>query len=116
MATFFEPLDAMRALAVVGAAVVALLEGGSNGVFVGIGAVLIVAVRFLYLPTLYDLAFMAAVTLMAWGNPLGLYDRFAYLRRRRPSVPAARRGAGRLHGARTSRGPPGAGRGEGTRA
>jgi hypothetical protein len=69
-----DPIDVLRALLVAGAAGF-LLAGDARGALLlgGAGAVAW-AVRFVLLPRVYDLAFVLALTLQAWGEALGLYD------------------------------------------
>ena len=72
-----DPLDLARIAFVVGF-VVLLLLGESGAISVGVAAAVIVGVRFLRLPRLFDLAFIVAMALTGWGEALRLYDRFAY--------------------------------------
>ena len=72
-----DPIDILRATFVVGAVAFAVLgEGGAVNLAV-VGAV-VLAVRPLNLPRIYDLSFVLAMALAGWGEALRLYDRFAY--------------------------------------
>jgi hypothetical protein len=69
-----DPIDVLR-LALVGGALGFLLAGNASGAaLLGGAAVLAWAVRLVNLPRAYDLAFMVAITLQAWGEALGAYD------------------------------------------
>jgi uncharacterized membrane protein YjdF len=69
-----DPIDILR-LSLVGGALGFLLAGDGGGAALLAGAaVLAWAVRLVDLPRAYDLAFMVAVTLQAWGEALGAYD------------------------------------------
>jgi hypothetical protein len=69
-----DPIDVLR-LSLVGGALGFLLAGdGGGAALLGGAAVLAWAVRLVNLPRAYDLAFMVAVTLQAWGEALGAYD------------------------------------------
>ena len=72
-----DPLDLARIAFVVGF-VVLLLLGESGAVNVGVAAAAVVGVRFLRLPRLFDLAFIAVMALTGWGEALRFYDRFAH--------------------------------------
>jgi uncharacterized membrane protein YjdF len=69
-----DPIDALRYTLVLGAA--GFLAAGETGgaILLGAAAALAWAVRFVQLPRVYDLAFMVAVALQAWGEALGAYD------------------------------------------
>ena len=69
-----DPIDVLRYTLVLGA-VGFLLAGDSGGAILLAGAAAVAwAVRFVMLPRAYDLAFMVAITLQAWGEALGAYD------------------------------------------
>lgn len=70
-----DPLDLAR-IAFVAGFLVMLLLGESGAVNVGLAAAVVVGVRFLRLPRLFDLAFIVAMALTGWGEALRLYDRF----------------------------------------
>ncbi len=72
-----DPLDVLRGIFVAGAAVMALL-GEPGALNAGVAAAAVVAVRFLNLPRLFDLAFVLVMALTGWGEALRLYDRFGY--------------------------------------
>jgi hypothetical protein len=69
-----DPIDVVRATLVAGAAGFALAGDGGGAIIMGFAALLAWAVRLLNLPRVYDLAFMIAVALQAWGEALGAYD------------------------------------------
>lgn len=72
-----DPLDLLRGVFVVGA--VALAAAAHSGAApLAVAAAAVVAVRFLDLPRLFDLAFILAMALTGWGEALRLYDRFGY--------------------------------------
>jgi hypothetical protein len=73
-----DPIDVLRLSLVVGA-LGFLLAGETGGaVLLGGAAVLAWLVRLVELPRAYDLAFMVAVVLQAWGEALGAYDTFKW--------------------------------------
>ena len=72
-----DPIDLLRISYVAGVPVVWIARGDFP-LNLAISAVVVVAVRFLLLPRLYDLAFCLGLGLTGWGDALGLYDRFAY--------------------------------------
>jgi hypothetical protein len=69
-----DPIDVLRALLVAGAAGFALAGDGRGALLLGGAGAVAWAVRPLLLPRVYDLAFVLALTLQAWGEALGLYD------------------------------------------
>lgn len=73
-----DPIDVLRALLVAGAAGFAI-AGEWKGVALlgGAGAVAWLA-RPVQLPRVFDLALVVALTLQAWGEALGLYDRVSW--------------------------------------
>jgi hypothetical protein len=72
-----DPLDLLRGAFVFGALVLAVI-GHSGAVPLAVAGAAVVAVRFLDLPRIFDLAFILAMTLAGWGEALRLYDRFGY--------------------------------------
>jgi hypothetical protein len=69
-----DPIDVLR-LSLVAGAVGFLLAGDTSGaMLLGGAAALAWLVRLVNLPRAYDLAFMVAVVLQAWGEALGAYD------------------------------------------
>jgi hypothetical protein len=69
-----DPIDVVRYSLVLGA-IGFLVAGDRNGaILLGGAGALAWAVRFVQLPRVYDLAFMVAVALQAWGEALGAYD------------------------------------------
>lgn len=72
-----DPLDIAR-LAFVAGFFALLFLGESGAVNVGVAAAAVVAVRFLRLPRLFDLAFIVVMALTGWGEALRFYDRFEY--------------------------------------
>lgn len=72
-----DPLDLLRGVFVVGA-VAPAAAAHSGAVSLAVAAAAVVAVRFLDLPRLFDLAFILAMALTGWGEALRLYDRFGY--------------------------------------
>jgi hypothetical protein len=72
-----DPIDLVRATLVVGTAGYALTGTAGAGVLAA-GAAVVVAARFANLPRVYDLSFVAAMALAAWGEVLGLYDRWGW--------------------------------------
>jgi hypothetical protein len=69
-----DPIDVVRATLVAGAAGFALAGEAGGAIIMALAALLAWAVRLLNLPRVYDLAFMVAVALQAWGEALGAYD------------------------------------------
>jgi hypothetical protein len=69
-----DPIDVVRATLVAGAAGFALAGEAGGAIIMALAALLAWAVRLLNLPRVYDLAFMLAVALQAWGEALGAYD------------------------------------------
>jgi hypothetical protein len=69
-----DPIDVLRALLVAGAAGFAVAGDGRGALLLGGAAAVAWAVRPVLLPRVYDLAFVLALTLQAWGEALGLYD------------------------------------------
>jgi hypothetical protein len=72
-----DPLDLLRIGYVVGVPLVALLRNDFP-LNLTVSAVAVVAVRFLLLPRLYDLAFCLGFGLTGWGDALGLYERIGW--------------------------------------
>jgi hypothetical protein len=69
-----DPIDVLR-LSLVAGAIGFLLAGESGGAILLAGAAALAwLVRLVSLPRAYDLAFMVAVVLQAWGEALGAYD------------------------------------------
>jgi uncharacterized membrane protein YjdF len=69
-----DPIDVLRLSLVAGAAGF-LIAGDTTGfALLGGAAVLAWLVRLVNLPRAYDVAFMLAVVLQAWGEALGAYD------------------------------------------
>jgi hypothetical protein len=73
-----DPIDVLRALLVVGAAAFAIAGDWRGALLLGGAAAVALAVRFVLLPRVYDLALVLALTLQAWGEALGLYDSIAW--------------------------------------
>jgi uncharacterized membrane protein YjdF len=71
-----DPIDVMRAL-FVAAAVVYVVVDRASVVNLVVSSSAVVAVRFVYLPRPYELAFLVAMVLTGWGDALGLYQRFS---------------------------------------
>jgi hypothetical protein len=69
-----DPIDLLRISYVVGIPVVAVLRDDFP-LNLTVSAAAVIAVRFLLLPRLYDLAFCFGFGLTGWGDALGLYDR-----------------------------------------
>jgi hypothetical protein len=69
-----DPIDVLRLSLVAGAA--GFLVAGDTAGFALLGAAAVLAwlVRLVNLPRAYDVAFMLAVVLQAWGEALGAYD------------------------------------------
>lgn len=71
-----DPIDVLRLTLAAGAAAFAV-GGDASGAALMAGAFAIAwAVRLVNLPRAYDLAFMLALALQAWGEALGAYDSF----------------------------------------
>ncbi len=69
-----DPLDVLR-LVFFAATVWAALQGDTKAAFnMALATVVVVIARFAYLPRLYDLALIAALSLTQGGEALGLYD------------------------------------------
>jgi hypothetical protein len=73
-----DPIDVLRALLVAGAAGFAVAGDGRGAVLLGAAGAVAWAVRPVLLPRAYDLAFVLALTLQAWGEALGLYDSISW--------------------------------------
>jgi hypothetical protein len=73
-----DPIDVLRALLVAGAAGFALAGDGRGALLLGGAGAVAWAVRPILLPRAYDLAFVLALTLQAWGEALGLYDTISW--------------------------------------
>jgi hypothetical protein len=69
-----DPIDVLRYTLVLGAAGFLVAGESSGAILLGGAAALAWAVRFVQLPRAYDLAFMVAIALQAWGEALGAYD------------------------------------------
>jgi uncharacterized membrane protein YjdF len=69
-------LDVLR-IAFVVAAVAYIASGAGSVVNLAFSSAAVIGVRFVALPTPYELAFIGAMTLTGWGDALGFYDRFA---------------------------------------
>ena len=69
-----DPIDVLRYTLVLGAAGFLVAGDSSGAILLGGAAAVAWAVRFVQLPRAYDLAFMVAITLQAWGEALGAYD------------------------------------------
>jgi hypothetical protein len=69
-----DPIDVLRALLLVGAALFALAGDTNGAILLGGAGALAWLVRPLQLPRAYDAAFMVALTLQAVGEALGAYD------------------------------------------
>jgi hypothetical protein len=69
-----DPIDVLRLTLVAGAAGFLLAGDGAGATLLAAAAVLAWLVRLVNLPRAYDLGFMIAVTLQAWGEALGAYD------------------------------------------
>jgi hypothetical protein len=69
-----DPIDVVRATLVAGSAGFALAGNAGGAIVMAAAAILAWTVRLLNLPRAYDLAFMIAVALQAWGEALGAYD------------------------------------------
>jgi hypothetical protein len=69
-----DPIDVLRLSLVAGALGCLLAGNGKGAVVLALAAALAWAVRLVNLPRAYDLAFMIAVVLQAWGEALGAYD------------------------------------------
>ena len=72
-----DPIDLLRIAYVVGVPVVWLVRD-DYPLNLTISALAVIAVRFLLLPRLYDLAFCLGLGLTGWGDALGLYERIGF--------------------------------------
>ena len=73
-----DPIDLLRALLVVGAVAFAVAGDGRGAALLGGAAVIAWLARLVLLPRVYDLAFVLALTLQAWGEALHLYDEISW--------------------------------------
>jgi hypothetical protein len=73
-----DPIDVMRALLLAGAAGFAIAGDGRGALLLGGAGAVAWLVRPVLLPRVYDLCLVAALTLQAWGEALGLYDEIAW--------------------------------------
>jgi hypothetical protein len=73
-----DPIDVLRLLLLAGTAGFALAGDGKGALLLGLAAAAAWAVRPVNLPRVYDLAFVLAASLQAWGEALGLYDSIAW--------------------------------------
>ncbi len=71
-----DPIDVLRLSLLAGGVGFALAGDAFGAVLMGGAGIVAWAVRFLDLPRVYDLAFMLAISLQAWGEALGAYDSF----------------------------------------
>jgi hypothetical protein len=74
---FRDPIGLLRISYVAGVPLVALLRDDFP-LNLTVSAVAVVAVRFLLLPRLYDVAFCLGFGLTGWGDALGLYERLGW--------------------------------------
>src|SRR5919198_2884114 len=72
-----DPIDLLRLAYVVGVPLVWLARD-DYPLNLTISAIAVIAVRFLLLPRLYDLAFCLGFGLTGWGDALGLYERIGF--------------------------------------
>lgn len=75
---FRDGLDVLRLALVVGAIGFALAGDAGAALVLAGTAVLGLIARLVNLPRLYDLAFMAAMSLQGWGEATDLYDRLSW--------------------------------------
>jgi hypothetical protein len=75
---FRDPIDVLRGLLLVGGVAFALAGDSHGALLLGGAGVVAWLVRFALLPRVYDLCFVLALTLQAWGEGLGLYDSIAW--------------------------------------
>ena len=69
-----DPIDVLRALLLVGAAGFAIAGDSAAALLLGAAGAAAWLARPVWLPRAYDLAFVLALTVQAWGEALGLYD------------------------------------------
>jgi hypothetical protein len=72
-----DPIDLLRLSYVVGIPIVWLARD-DYPLNLTISAIAVIAIRFLLLPRLYDLAFCLGFGLTGWGDALGLYDKLGF--------------------------------------
>ena len=71
-----DPIDVLRLSLLAGAVGFAIAGDAFGAVLMAGAAVVAWAVRLVNLPRVYDLAFMLAISLQAWGEALGAYESF----------------------------------------
>jgi hypothetical protein len=69
-----DPIDVMRVLLVAGAAAFLVAGEGRGALLLGLAGAVAWLVRLAWLPRVYDLCLMLALSLQAWGEALYLYD------------------------------------------
>jgi hypothetical protein len=72
-----DPIDVLRVAYLVGIPVVYAARD-DYPLNLTVSAIAVIAVRFLLLPRLYDLAFCLGFGLTGWGDALGLYQRIGF--------------------------------------
>src|ERR671931_722598 len=72
-----DPIDLFRLSYVVGIPIVWLARD-DYPLNLTVSAIAVIAIRFLLLPRLYDLAFCLGFGLTGWGDALGLYERIGF--------------------------------------
>jgi hypothetical protein len=72
-----DPIDLLRLSYVVGVPVVWLARD-DYPLNLTVSAIAVIAIRFLLLPRLYDLAFCIGFGLTGWGDALGLYEKIGF--------------------------------------
>jgi hypothetical protein len=72
-----DPIDVLRASYAIGVPIVWLARS-DYPLNLTVSALAVIAVRFLLLPRLYDLAFCLGFGLTGWGDALGLYDKIGF--------------------------------------
>ena len=72
-----DPIDLLRISYAVGVPLVWLVRS-DYPLNLTVSAIAVIAVRFLLLPRLYDLAFCLGLGLTGWGDALGLYDKIGF--------------------------------------
>jgi hypothetical protein len=72
-----DPIDLLRISYVVGVPLVWLARD-DYPLNLTVSAITVIAIRFLLLPRLYDLAFCLGFGLTGWGDALGLYERIGF--------------------------------------
>jgi hypothetical protein len=72
-----DPIDLLRLSYVIGIPIVWIARD-DYPLNLTISAIAVIAVRFMLLPRLYDLAFCLGFGLTGWGDALGLYDKIGF--------------------------------------